>query len=288
MIAHVAAAGESRGRVILSATCGKASQQAIEAALLVAKAFEAELESLCIEDHQLSEVVSYSFAREISLSGRRNEPLTPEALAQRVRGAFRALEERVSALARDREIPTKATMMCGEPVAALAQACAECGPWNVVALAEPLTAASGKRLAELFEVVKDATGVVAVGPRARRMSGPIVVAIEDVAHIEPMLRAAERLLLATGGEMITVLLIGANRDELTEMEGQARLLIGDRETIVIALADARHGLPSEVADILRRQHGQFVLAQFGGLAVPGDGELRHLLSGLEAPLFLIR
>ncbi len=288
MIAHVAAAGESRGRVVLSASCGHVSPVAIEAALLVAKAFEAELESLCVEDGQLFEVASYSFAREISLSGRRSETISPEEMAQRLRGMFRALEQRVAALARDIEIPTKITRARGEPISVLARACADCGPWNVVALAEPISAASGTRLSELFEAVKDATGVIAVGPLARRTGGPILVAIEDVAHLEPMLRAAVRLLAATGTETVTALLIGTSVEQVAEMESQARLLIGNDEHVGIATAIARYGLPAEVAEILRRQPAQFVLAQFGGLAVPSDRELRHLVSSLEAPLLLIR
>lgn len=288
MIAHVAAAGESRGRVVLSAMSGFASPIAIEAALLVAKAFEAELESLCVEDRQLFEVARYAFAREVSLSGRRTQALSPDDVARQLRGTFAALQRRVNELARAVEIPTKSTVVRGEPVAALAQACAECGPWNVVALAEPLNTASGSLLSELFASVKDATGVIAVGPKARRTDGPIVVAIEDVAHLEPMLRAAAKLISASGIESITVLLIAGNAEQVTEMEGQARLLLGEVENVTIAGAVARYGLAAEVAETLRRQHGRFVLAQFGGLAVPGDRELRHLVSALEAPLFLMR
>lgn len=288
MIAHVAAAGESRGRVVLSVTSGHTSLAAIEAALLVAKAFEAELESLCVEDGQLFEVAGYAFAREISLSGRRSEAVTPDALARQLRGIFSALQRRVDELAKKIEIPTKSTIVRGEPLSALAQACTDCGPWNVVALAEPLTTASGNLLAGLFEAVKDATGVVAVGPRARSISGPVVVAIEDVTHLEPLLRAGARLMTVTGSDSITVLLIAASTDQLLEMEGQARLLLGDSENVSIESALAKHGAAAEVAEILRRRRGRFVLAQFGGLAVPGDRELRHLVTTLEAPLFLMR
>ena len=54
MIAHVAAAGEERGRVVVwLPTAGRASSPAIEAAMMLARAFGSEVESLFVEDKQL-------------------------------------------------------------------------------------------------------------------------------------------------------------------------------------------------------------------------------------------
>ena len=59
MIAHVAAAGEDKGRVVLRLGAGvPASDIALEAAVAVARAFQSEIESLFIEDRQLFELAS--------------------------------------------------------------------------------------------------------------------------------------------------------------------------------------------------------------------------------------
>ena len=64
MIAHVAQAGEDRGRVVLHLQSGHPSAIALEAAVRIARAFQSEIESLFVEDEQLLIVrPTASFAR---------------------------------------------------------------------------------------------------------------------------------------------------------------------------------------------------------------------------------
>lgn len=289
MIAHVAAAGEQRGRVVLHLTAGTPSPVALAAAMRVAQAFQSEIESLFVEDDQLYDVAGFSFAREISFSGRRHSELSPESIARQMRHMAAALQRQVSALARAAEIPLRSTVVRGNPIRAVAHACTECGPWNVVALAEPLTAGNMGVIRQLFETVTGTTGVVVVGPQARRTEGPVVVIVDDIAHLEPMLRAAERLLGPAGkGGAMRVMLVGRSEAETAEMEGQARLLLGSEPTVTLERAPVRHGTVAEVAETLRRTRSGFVLARFGGLLVPAKGDLRALAAALECPLFLMR
>ena len=288
MIAHVAEAGEQRGRVVLRLTHGRAHPMALEAAIRVAQAFQSEIESLFIEDQQLFELASFSFAREISLTGRRRQALSPESIALDLQHAAAALQRRIGVLARLAEIPLRVTVVRDEPVNAVVHACAACGPWNVVALAEPLSADSPALLRQLFAAVGGTTGIVGVGPNACRTSGPIVAEIEDIADLEPMLRTAGKLLAVTGAESLSLLLVGRNDSETLEMEGQARLILGAEPAATILRASIRHGAPIELAEQLRRSGCGFILARFGSLLVPADGDLDHLTQTLECPLFLIR
>ena len=288
MIAHVAAAGEERGRVVLCLTHGAVHPIALEAAIRVAQAFQSEIESLFIEDLQLFELAAFSFAREISLTGRRRNAMTPECMALDMQHVAAALQRRIAELARRSEIPLRSTVVRDEPVNAVARACAECGPWNVVALAEPLGPGSPAMLRELFAAVAGTTGIVLVGPNARRTSGPVIAEVEDIADLEPMLRTAERLVAVTGAESFSLLLVGRNDDETLEMEGQARLVLGAEPAATILRANVRHGAPIELAEQLRRSGCGFILARFGGLLVPDDGDLDHLALTLECPLFLMR
>ncbi len=288
MIAHVASAGEDRGRVVLRlSSSGHPSEFALEAAIRVAQAFQSEIESLFVEEQELIQLASYPFAREISLSGRHVRALSTASIERDMRVVASALMRRVETMARLAEVPVRSRSVRGETVRALATACAECGPWNVVALAEPFTPYHGAALRELFEAVTGTTGIVLVGPRARRTSGPIIAAVEDIDRLPGMLRAAERLSGVLPGEIV-VLLIGDGEERARLMEAQARLALAGQGDIRIAATALARGAPAVAAEALRRLSGCFVIAQFGGLVVPESDDLRPLAAVLECPLFLVR
>ena len=80
MIAHVAEAGEDRGRVVLRLDPAvRPSRAALEAAVRVAQAFQSEIESLVVADQQLFEIAAFPFACQISRSGK-VQPLSADAL----------------------------------------------------------------------------------------------------------------------------------------------------------------------------------------------------------------
>lgn len=90
--------------------------------------------------------------------------------------------------------------MRDEPMRAVAHACAENGPWNVVVMSEPFGPGDEPRLERIFALVTDTTGVVIVGPQGRRTRGTVIAAIEQVERLDPMLNAAERIAGTTGAE----------------------------------------------------------------------------------------
>lgn len=288
MIAHVAEAGEQRGRVVLHLSSCHPNRIAVEAAIRVAQAFQSEIESVFVEDVELFDVARFPFACEVSFDGRRRRALSPDVVEEQLRLTAQASGRQVAKLAKSADVPTRLTIVRGEPVAMLARACEECGPWNVVALSEPLSAGSGPVVHQLLGSVAGATGAIVVGPRAKRTDGPVVAAIEDLSHLEPMLRAAERLLTVTGEIGVILLLIADTPEQGHLMEDQARLALGAETTARIVVADPRHGTAIELAEIVRRLGGGFLLAQLGGMLVPVEGALDHLVSTLESPLFLVR
>lgn len=289
MIAHVAEAGERRGRVVLQLTPGQPNQVALEAAIRVAKAFQSELESLFVEDDSLLDVAGYSFAREISLSGRHRREITAEGMARQMRHMANALSRQLVKLARMAEVPLRHSVVRDEPVAALARACSEHGPWNVVALGYTVGAGTGCPLGHLFERVAGTTGVVFAGPKARRSDGPLVVVLEDIAYLEPLLRAAERLLPPDAkDDSITLLIVADSEDKCSWTESQVRLALAASPLVTIEKAIAALGGEAAVAEALRKLKGGFVIGQFGGLLAPPDTDARHLTQTLECPLFLMR
>jgi hypothetical protein len=284
---HVAEAGESKGRVVLELCSGAANPIAIEAALWIARAFQSEIESLFVEDEQLLHLAGYPFAREISLSGRSSRALTPRDIERHFRFASASFQSEIERRARAMEVPFRPRVVRSEPISALAAACAECGPWNLVAIADPFTSPACPSVKRVFEMVADTTGLLIVGPQARRMSGPIVVGLEESEHLPAMLAAAQRL-AAVESKEIDVILIADDEHKLGELEPAVRLMLADREEARVAGTEIARGSLAVVAERLRRLQPGLVLGRFGGLLVPSEGDLRPLASALECPLLLVR
>lgn len=286
MIMHVAEAGEQRGRVVLHLTSGHPNAVALEAAVRIAQAFHSEIESLFVEDLQLYDMASYPFAREISLTGARRA-LSREAMEHDLQLTARALRRRVEALAHAANVPLRARVVRDDPVQALAKACAEDGPWNVVALADALAPGQGLRVRELFANVAGYTGLMLVGPKARRTAGPVIAVVESPDHLPPMLRAAERMAGVTGAEVMVMLLAdGAERGQ--GLDEQVRLALGTQSKVTLISYQIDRGAPAALAEVIRRLKAGFLIGHFGGILVPAHGDLRDLVAALECPLFLMR
>jgi len=287
MIAHVAQSGEDRGRVVIQIRSGHPSTVALEAAVRIAQAFGSDLESLFVEDEQLFDCAAYGFVREVSLSGRQSRVLSLDTMMRDLHLAAQGTRRQLEALARRAEVPLRCRVVRDEPLRALTIACAETGPWNVVALGEPFSAGNGGMLKQLLIEVSGTTGLVAVGPKAQRVLGPVVVAVEDTGQLPDMLRTAERLAALDGAEIV-LLLVAPNEDELDRMDEGARLVVEAREGIRIQSAAVARGAAAVIAETLRQLKAGIVICQLGGLAVPDEGDLRPLASALECPLFLVR
>jgi hypothetical protein len=287
MIAHVAESGEDRGRVVLHLRSSRPSPVALEAAVRVARAFGSDIESIFVEDQQLFDCAAYGFVREVSFSGTKSRAITLDAMMRDLRLAAQGARRQVEAVARRADVPLRCRVVRDEPLRALSIACTETGPWNVVALGDPFTAGTGATLKQLLLEVAGSTGLVAVGPAARRVTGDVVVALEDSAQLPDMLRAAERL-AALDGAQILLLLIAPDEERLSHMDGEARLVVEARDDVRIQWAAVARGEAAVIAEVLRTLRSGMVICQFGGLVVPDEGDLRPLASVLECPLFLVR
>jgi hypothetical protein len=287
MIAHVAQSGEDRGRVVIQIRSGHPSVIAMRAAVQIARAFGSDLESLFVEDKQLFDCAAYGFVHEISLSGRESRPLSIDGMMRDLHLAAQGTRRQLEALARAAQVPLRCRVVRDEPLRALTMACAEVGPWNVVTLGEPFSAGHSAALKQMLAEVSGTTGIVTVGPRARRLAGPVIVAVEEMAELPDMLRLAERLAAVDGAEVV-LLLVAASQADLVQMEGEARLVLEAREGVRIEPVAVARGASASVAETLRRLNGGMVICQFGGLVLPDEGDLRPLAAALECPLFLVR
>jgi hypothetical protein len=287
VIAHVAEAGEDRGRVVVRMGCSRPSPVAIEAAILVAQAWNSELEGVAIEDPNVLRLASFPFAREIATTGRWSRSVDAEMMERELRHSMRAALRDVLRMAAAADVRVHAQVMRADPIEALAAVCRRNGPWNVVALTDPIEATSTAALRAMLEEVSDATGLVLVGRHARRTRGPVVVVLEEPDHLGALLRAAERL-AAVHDQPIGLLLVGERLEDVLRLEGEVRLALHDRVDVPIMLSGVAHGEPAVIAEAMRRLAAGFLIARFGGLAVPGAGSLRPLTIALECPMLLVR
>lgn len=285
MIAHVAEAGEGRGRIVLQLRSSCPSTIALDAALVMAQAFNAEIEGVFVEDAQLLDLVRFPFACEIGPAGRRM--LGVAELEQDLRHVAAAVLQKVERAARSAGIPVHCRVMRDAPTDALAIACAERGPWNLVALADAFGPTDGASVGALLEAALQATGVMLVGPKARRTTGPVVIALEDADRLPGMLHAADRL-AAHLTERLIALIIAEDELHAQILEQQVRLLLGDRTDVLITVADIVRGAPEVAAEAIRRIAPGFVIAQFGRVVVPNALDLTPLATALECPLLLVR
>lgn len=284
MITHVAAAGEGRGRIVLRLSpLNSPAPVALQAAIRVAQAFGSEIEGLYVEDRQLIDLAAFSFVRETTPSGGATRTLAREAMERDVRALGRSRQSEVAAAASRAGVGCRGRSVCDEPMRALALACAESGPWNMVALSEPVQAGAGPEIAEIFAGVGDMTGIVLVGPAARLDAGPVVVAVEQVERLQPTLRAAARLAAVQGGE-IRMLLVGIEPELVAWMEVEARQMVQGDPVRIVAVQLASDG--DSARRMLAASAAGFVIAGFGGLVAPADHE--PLTESLECPLLLVR
>ncbi|MEO1608765.1 MAG: hypothetical protein AAFR90_05340 [Pseudomonadota bacterium] len=287
MIAHVAAVHEARGRVVLRFCAGSPSQAAISAAFKVAEAFQSEVESLYVEDRELLTLASYPFATEVSFAGRLRRRLSQRTLHGDFFSIFSAARRQIRSIAAACDVPLQERYVRDEPVHALASACAQRGPWNVIALAEAFDANSCTLLCEVFDTVLDTTGVILAGPKGCHPAGPIIVAVEDAGRVPGMLSAAERLAQVQNSP-IAVLVVANTAHQCAQLDDKIRQISAEHPNVFKAGNVAAAGEAAVVAEAIRRLNGSFLIARFGGVAIPRQGSLRPLAAVLECPLLLVR
>lgn len=286
MIAHVAEAGEGSGRVVLQLG-PQSSPLALEAAVQLARSFRSEIEGLYADDGKLLDLTAFPFAREISVAGTVKGPFDADVLRRRQHRIAAAALRRAATTAHQAGIRFTATLRGDDVTRALAGACAERGPWNMVALGEPLAGHDRVRLREMFANVWGTTGFVVVGPKAKRLSGPVVAIVEDIERFSPLLRTAEQIAGATASP-VEVVLAAHSPAHAVDMEAQARLVLnseGRDHVVIVTLADAS---AKSIGEAVRSLGAGFVIAHYDGIAVPSEGEETLLSENLEGPLLLVR
>ncbi len=288
MIAHVAEKGEDRGRVVLQiGPSAELSAAAAEGAARVARAFGSEIECLFVEEAGLVDSTGFAFVREVSFSGRQTRALSLADIEHGWRAAARSMQNRIAELAGRAEVPVRFRTVRDTIATALASACADFGPWNIVAIGEPLGATRAAGIGDLFAAVQGTTGILVAGHHAKCSAGPVVAIVETIERVAPMWRAAERIAAVTGSEA-SLLIVSREHENLNWIEGQARLALGGDAAANVAIAVLAQTEPLAVAECLHRKRAGIVIAQYGGAAAPAGVDLAALATALDGVILLVR
>ena len=287
MIAHVAQAGEDKGRVVVRlGAFAPSSPAAITAAVHVAKAFQSEIEGLFIEDPELAAAAALGSIREIACAGAARRTLSPAGIARDTGFFALAVQRQLAQAVSNAGITLSAQNVRDELVAALQAACSERGPWNIIVFAEPLTPGrASDGLTAAFEKVWGTTGYVAAAPNAAWRKGPIVVAVEDTDRLAGMVRAAERL-AAVAGDEVWLMPVGEDDIALDWLESEIRLTLGETPVLKIMPRPEHAGCQQVSLATLTRCTPRMVVARYGGVMLPAK-KLALALADAGCPCFLV-
>ncbi len=285
-VVHVAQAGENRGRVVLRLGSAPPDRFAILAALRLARAYQAELESVFIEDQQLIDLSTHADAAEISLCGRDRRDLSPVTLMRQFAYAARQAERQVAAMAERADVAYSARTIRDDPTHALNRACAEAGPWNVVVLADRVSAWDRASVQRLLDEMVGATALMLVGSAVCRIDGPVIIVLEAIERLPLMLRVAERVASQTKAPIVVALAPEAGMS-VTEMEDHVRLLLAERTDVELTSLARAYGHTGALLEGLRRRAPGFLIGRAGGVLLPADAGWADVSRTLECPLFVM-
>lgn len=284
MTAHVAEARENSGRVLIWLEPSKScSPPVFAAASRLASAFGAFLETVVVGDHELPPLNDVPLGRvTCAANGAASGSSQGNIFALTVRR-----QQRMAAEAAARSgVTARHSHADGEAIDRLDDMCRQYGPWNIVVLARAPGGDTAQTVSSILANVNGATGVLAAGLNARPASGDVILAVEDAERIPSFLRAAERL--RRGNGRIRLMLVSDTRAEMAGLEDAARLAVAGQSGIEFMQPVVSFGACDAASDTLARQKASFVLARFGGVAVPSDRGFARLLVVAKSPFLLVR
>lgn len=287
MIAHVAEASEASGRVLLwLEPDAVAMPQTVNAAVAIASAYAADIETLVLDAPSACDVVDVPAAH-VSLLGKSVQASPSTFKTNDRREVLRLRQTRDVVEAADRaHIRITHTLGRGDAIDRLADMCLARGPWNIIAVSRPPTPQMPGLISAILANVSGATGVVVAGRSSVARAADIAVILEDAERMPSMLRAAERLLGPAG--RIHVMIAAETQAIYEEIEGQARLITADDARFLHHRGAPSFGVPGAFDAELFRLKPSFVIARFGGTLLGQPRALTRLLALAPGPMLLVR
>ena len=281
MIAHVAEAAESSGRVVLWLDPETPCDAALfDAPVRLAAAYGAEVETIVIAPKLFSEEADENAPlRRVVATGLDNPE--PDAFETRVRFYRRTVE----LAGAENRVVVRHAITRGDAVDRIAEMCMLSGPWNIVALPRLPVSGGYSLFNAMLANVSGATGFLLSGTAARG-SQRIVVIVEDEDRLPSMLRAGDRMAGLDGALMV---MIGAETAAAySQIEAQTRLVAAETRRVTFQISRPTCGVSGAMLDDILRLKPTGIVARFGGAAIADGAELSRASAALRAPILLVR
>lgn len=271
-----------RGKVAVRMRGGAASPLVLQTAVRVARCFRGELRGLFVENEDLMALARLPFGREISLTGRRSRPVSPQTVEEEMRTALRAMEERFAKLTKGLDLPTRFDVLHSTAEETLRTAMGDIG---ILAIGEPIALVAPEKFLALLTELPKLAGIVVAGSEARRAEGPVVTVIDPGSDVALLVDTAERI--AGEGEQETIMLIAApHGSDAAQLEAETRKAIdaGTR----YRMERMEDFSPHSLAAFIRRFSGGLVIARAGGIIAADGAQAVRYAYALDCPLLLLR
>ena len=287
MITHVAEASENKGRVIVVDTQGRPAAGALDAAVLIARAFGAAIEALIVDRRDVHDLALYPFARAVSLATGRATMLAPVAVAEDRALLAAAAHRALGRHAARAGIGFASRTWRSDTLAAIAETCRRLGPWNVLVIADPAPRVEHRVVEAALAGELQATGLVLAGPLAMDARGAIVAVIEDAGRAPHLLRTALRL-AAVEARAVELLLLASDPGRRDVLEGQLRLMLDDGDAPTIHLAEPTRGVARAAIRSLHQRTPGLAIVAGGGALAESAGDAATLPAQLACPVLITR
>ncbi len=269
--------------VVLHIRSGSANPMALEAAARLAQAMRTEFESLFVEDDELLSLSELPFAREISLTGRRRRTLSSEDVRQEMQSRSRTVRRDIEQIARTANIRCHFSAIRSSADIALSHASEKA---RVLVFGDSIGNEAHIRTPTLTRCFGAVEACLVLGSRVRRTTGPVVIALDEIANLPSMTNLAEHWIAGQSDEVIVTLLGSALASRSEILDRIDSVVSADRQIRVRTVAHDQ--AERAIADLSASSRAGLVIARQGGPLAPDDKRLTRLITALECPLLLHR
>ncbi len=269
-------------RILVALDASRASETALETAVVMAEQFEAELEGLYVEDINLLHLAGLPFSREVGLASARSRRILIDDMARAMRGAAAHARRVLEATAARRQVRCSFRVARGHVAAELVAAA---GQADVIALATASREIRRSGLGSTTEaMLASAARVLLISPNRPGIRERLAVIYDGSVRANRALAIVGQLAHSVAG--LEVLLMADDSDSEQRLRDEASAILG-REGVAATFTWI---VEVEVGQLVRllREHkiGTLVVAE----DCPGLGRsgVQRLLQAVDCAVVLLR
>lgn len=271
-------------RILVAINGSPHSRAALDAAVRLAVAFEAEVEGLFVEDERLLRASRLPFVKEVRAYTVPPKHLSDDRIQRQLRRRAKRVERALRRSAEQGEVPHTFRTEQGDVTQELRRAAAGA---DLLVLGKTSTASSRRRLGSTSQtLVADAPAPVLV-LRDRIPAGePVLVYYDGSAAAETALRLATRLARRAESPALDVLLPAHDAAETDRLREQVRAGDDDASDLPVRLHPLTQAEGHRLSAFVREKGGIVVLPS--GCPPLGGASLQRFLYEIDRPLLVVR